>query len=190
MNGKGLLLSCLILTSLANTPLFAAECKGVTFPDQIQVGGKRLELNGLGLREATLLRFQVYVAALYVQAKSANPDDILKPTQNKRLVLQFLRDVDEKDIAKAWSEGFAAAGDTGSLQERIDRLNGWMEPMTTGKQLSFTYTAGTGVQVNVAGVDKGTLKGDDFARTLFGIWLGANPPNAGLKAGLLGGGCG
>jgi hypothetical protein len=44
--------------------------------------------------------------------------------------------------------------------------------------------------VGVNGTVKGTIAGDDFGRALFSIWLGSRPPNPGLKAGLLGGGCG
>ena len=39
-------------------------------------------------------------------------------------------------------------------------------------------------------LSQGTIKGDDFAKAFFSIWLGAKPPNPELKAGLLGGACG
>jgi hypothetical protein len=45
-------------------------------------------------------------------------------------------------------------------------------------------------QVDVNGAVKGTIKGDDFAKAFFAVWLGPNPPNPGLKTGLLGGACG
>jgi Chalcone isomerase-like len=43
--------------------------------------------------------------------------------------------------------------------------------------------------VDVKGAAKGTIKGDDFAKAFFSIWLG-DPPNPELKSGLLGGACG
>jgi len=52
--------------------------------------------------------------------------------------------------------------------------------------MSFTYLPGAGVSVEVQGATKGTIPGADFAEALFGIWLGASPPNPGLKEGLLG----
>jgi len=54
----------------------------------------------------------------------------------------------------------------------------------------FSFKPGTGVQVSVNGVAKGTIKGDDFAKALLSIWLGPEPPNPEIKAGLLGGACG
>jgi hypothetical protein len=44
--------------------------------------------------------------------------------------------------------------------------------------------------VGVKGVTTGTIKGDDFAKAFLSIWLGADPPNPEIKAGMLGGGCG
>ena len=36
----------------------------------------------------------------------------------------------------------------------------------------------------------GTIKGDDFAKAYLAIWLGGDPPNPEIKAGMLGGSCG
>jgi len=41
----------------------------------------------------------------------------------------------------------------------------------------------------VNGATKGIIKGDDFTKALFSIWLGADPPNPEIKSGLLGGAC-
>ncbi|MFO1433327.1 MAG: chalcone isomerase family protein [Candidatus Competibacteraceae bacterium] len=183
-----------LLTAMLSAPVpgFTGECKGISFPEQIQVDGARLQLNGLGLRQATLLRINVYVAALYLESKSANAGEILQSTKPKRLVLHFLRGVGRDDITKAWSEGFEANAGAAlpGLKDRITTLNGWMADVGKDEVMSFTYKPGTGVQIDLGGVTKGTIKGDDFARALFSIWLGANPPNAGLKTGLLGGECG
>ncbi len=65
-----------------------------------------------------------------------------------------------------------------------------MTDMQAGQRLRFAYEPGAGIHVAVNGAVKGTIAGDDFARALFSIWLGSRPPNAELKAGLLGGECG
>ena len=69
-------------------------------------------------------------------------------------------------------------------------LNGWMGDARTGERLTFLFQPGVGVQVDVNGTVKGTIKGDDFGKAFLSIWLGAEPPNPELKAGLLGGSCG
>ncbi len=168
------------------------ECKGVNFPDQAQIEGNTLTLNGLGLRQATVLKVNVYVAALYVVKPSTDADAILAANTPKELILHFMRHVSSTDLNEAWEEGFAnnAKEQVPVLKERIEMLKGWMADMQSGQRLTFTHKPGAGIQVDVNGEVKGTIKGDDFAKTFLSIWLGANPPNAGLKAGLLGGACG
>ena len=168
------------------------ECHGVTFPEQTQVQTSPLTLNGLGLRQATMLKVNVYVAALYVAQQSADANAILAANTPKRLVLHFVRDVASKDLKEAWEEGFEhnAKAQMPALKERIAQLQAWMVDMKSGQQLAFTHTPGAGLEVDVNGTVKGTIAGDDFAKAFLAIWLGPKPPNPPLKTGLLGGACG
>ena len=122
---------------------------------------------------------------------STEPNAILESTVPKELILQFVRDVSAADLSKGWNEGFEknAKAQSAALKERIAMLDGWMIDMKSGQRLTFTYKPGTGVQVDVNGAVKGTIKGDDFAKAFFSIWLG-DPPNPEVKSGLLGGACG
>jgi hypothetical protein len=186
------------LLLLALTALLAAgvaqgkECKGVSFPDSAQVDGATLTLNGLGLRQATMFKVNVYVAALYVAKTSNDSGAILGSNAPSELILQFVRDVGAADISKGWEEGFAknAKAELPALKDRIAMLEGWMVDVKSGQRMTFVFTPGAGVQVNVNGVAKGTIKGDDFAKAFLSIWLGADPPNPEIKTGLLGGACG
>jgi len=186
-------LHTLMALSLLGNVTFAhaKECRGINFPDQVQLEGSTLKLNGLGMRKATFLKINVYVAALYVARTSNDPVVILGSDTPKELILHFVRDVDGSDLAEAWDEGFAKNAKTQlpALQERIEMLKGWMADVKTGQQLTFEFEPGSGIQVATDGAVKGTIKGDDFARVLLSIWLGADPPNPEVKAGLLGGSC-
>jgi long-chain acyl-CoA synthetase len=168
----------------------AKECRSIQFPDQIQVAGHTLTLNGLGVRKATFLKVNVYVAALYVTHPSHDPKALIDSNDAQQLTLQFVRNVDKDDLTKAWREGFekVAKDRMAALNARIDRLNSWMTDIKTGQRLTFTRT-NAGVQVDVNGVTKGSIEGEDFARAFVAIWLGDAPPNAELKSGLLGGTC-
>src|SRR6266481_6049571 len=187
----------LVLTLICVMPALAAgaadgkECKGITFPDQAQVEGNNLTLNGLGLRQATMLKVSVYVAALYVTKASTDPNAILGSDTPKELILQFVRDVGADDLRKGWDEGFEknAKGQLPALKERIETFKGWTADIKSGQRLTFIAKPGQGTQVDVNGAVKGTIKGDDFAKALFSIWLG-DPPNPEIKSGLLGGTCG
>jgi hypothetical protein len=180
-----------VAAALAAGAAYGKECKGVNFPDQIQVDGSNLTLNGLGLRQATAFKVNVYVAALYVSKTSNDANAILAANAPKELTMQFVRDVGADDLRKGWNEGFEknAKADLAALKDRIATYNGWMADMKSGQKITVVHKPGAGVEVNVSGSAKGTIKGDDFAKALFSIWLG-DPPNPELKAGLLGGACG
>ena len=53
-----------MITAFGTAVADGKECKDVNFPDQAQVEGSKLTLNGLGLRQATAFKVNVYVAAL------------------------------------------------------------------------------------------------------------------------------
>jgi hypothetical protein len=169
-------------------PGWAAEKAGVRVADTLTFHGQPLVLNGLGVREATIFNVDVYVAGLYVAARSSDPATLLRADQSKVLHLVFVRDVERDKIAEAWSEGFeknAGARLTG-LKSRVAELGAFMTDMKKGSTLTFSYAENQGVEVRVNGASKGTIAGQDFADVFFAIWLGPYPPNAGLKTGLLG----
>jgi chalcone isomerase-like protein len=180
-----------LLLVLGSGVATARECKNVEFPDHLQVKSTDLTLNGLGIRKATILKVNVYVAALYVTTRSQDPQALADPNTPAELILHFVRNVGVGDLRNAWSEGFerAAKDQLPLLNARIAMLNSWMSDMKTGQRLTFVRIPGSGVQISVNGVAKGTITGDDFSRALFSIWLGPEPPNADLKKGLLGGPC-
>jgi hypothetical protein len=187
-----ILLQAIVVAALGTGIAQGKECKGVNFPDQAQVEGGALILNGLGLRQATMLKVNVYVAALYVAKTSSDPNALLASNASSELILQFVRNVGADDLRKGWSEGFEknSKDQLPALKDRIAMLNGWMVDVKTGERLTFIRKPDASLQVDVNGTVKGTIKGDDFAKAFLAIWLGAEPPNPEIKAGLLGGACG
>jgi len=170
---------------------YGKDCQGVSFPEQVQVNGSTLTLNGLGLRQATFLKVNVYVAALYVAHVSSDVPALLASNTPKELILHFVHNVSDDELTKAWEEGFEhnAKAQLPALHERIEKLQSWMGDMQSGQRLTFIHTPGAGIQVDVNGTVKGTIPGDDFATAFLSIWLGPHPPNPNLKSGLLGGAC-
>ncbi len=187
-----MLLGCWLAAAMVGTVVQAKECKGVTFHGNLQVNSTDLTLNGLGMRKATFLKVNVYVGALYVVHPGQDPLPLIEPGTPAEFILHFVRNVGVGDLRNAWQEGFekVAKDQLPALSTRIATLNSFMSGMETGQRLTFIRIPGTGIQVDVNGVVKGTIPGDDFARALVSIWLGPNPPNAELKSGLLGGPCG
>ena len=180
-----------VLTAFGLGVAHGKDCQGVNFPEQAQVDGSTLTLNGLGLRQATFLKVNVYVAALYVANVSSDAQALLASNTPKELILHFLHNVSDDELKKAWEEGFEhnAKEQLAALHERIAMLQSWMVDIKSGQRLIFIHKPGAGIQVEVNGTVKGTIKGDDFATAFLSIWLGPHPPNPNLKSGLLGGAC-
>ncbi len=190
-SAKRMLVPLLVASALVAGVAQGKECKGVNFPDQMQVDGTSLSLNGLGLRQATMLKVNVYVAALYVPKTSVDPSVLIASPGPSEMVLQFVRSVGADDIRKGWTEGFEknSKDHMPALKDRIATLNSWMVDVKSGDRVTFVNKPVAGVEVSLNGAVKGTIKGDDFAKALLSIWLGADPPNPEIKSGLLGGAC-
>src|SRR5206468_927651 len=116
---------------LAAGPVAAGERAGVSLPDRITVETKTLTLNGMGLREATWLKVDVYVAGLYLETRSSDPEAIIASEQTKRLVMRFVRAVDRDALLKGWNEGFenSAGPSAAVLRDRIATFESWVSDM-------------------------------------------------------------
>jgi len=180
--------SIALMTALVAAPLAAGQLAGVTLPDHIVAGGHELVLNGLGLREATVLMVDVYVAGLYLEAKTADAATILKPDSTKRLVMSFVRSVGKEKLAEAWTEGFDKnAGDQrAAVASGLAALNAAMTDVKKGDVIALTYQPGAGVTVSINDREAAVIPGEEFQRVLYAIWLGPAPPNIPLREGLLG----
>jgi hypothetical protein len=190
--GIGCAVAAVLFSVLVARPAVAGECAGVTMPESVVADGVILRLNGLGLREATLLKVDVYVAGLYLPATARDGKQILAANTPRQMRLQMLRDVSAADMAANIEAGFrrAARGAFARHAATLQRLIALVPPLSAGDGFTLTHLPGRGVRVEHGTTRLGTLPGAEFARTLFAIWLGDPPLSAPLKAGLLGAPCG
>jgi hypothetical protein len=174
-----------VIVFAAAIHLLGASLAGVTLPDTTQVGGKNLVINGVGLRSKMM--FKVYVAGLYLEAKSNDGSAILKQDAPKRVIMQFMRDLDKEQMVEAFTEAFNAnSPNAASLKGDFDKMLAGFEPIKTGDQWMFTYAPGKGTTLTVKGADKVTVAGHPFSEAMFGCWLGPKPPSSDLQKGMLG----
>lgn len=184
--------TAVLVLGLAAQPARAEVCHGVTMPHSIGLEGKPLVLNGMGTREATVLKVNVYVAGLYLPAPSRDGADILRRMNPMRISLQLLRNVDRGQMTSALREGLKrnAGARMASFEGRAARLEQLIPDLHDGDTIAFTYLpeARGWLVLQVNGQERGRIEGADFAQAFFGIWLN-EPPNKDLKRGLLGGEC-
>ena len=179
-------LSLALVLALATTA-GAAELAGAVYDDRVTIGDRTLVLNGTGIRSKFFIK--VYAAGLYLPARQSDAGRILAADQPRRTVLHFLYDVDRQKMCDAWDD--ALAGNTprasAQLKEKFTTLCSAMDDVADGDRMVFTYLPGTGTTVEVAGRNKGTIPGKDFADALWAAWIGPKPATKDLRAGLLGG---
>ena len=177
---------CALALTVGNAS--AIEISGIKLPDQVTVAGKSLKLNGAGLRQATLLKVNVYAAGLYLEKPSGDGEAIANSDQAKSIEMVFMRDVSAKQMAEAFGEGFdknCVAG-CAELKQSMSKLQGLTKDMKKGDSMAVRFLA-DGVEVMINGQKAGSVGDKAFSHQLIRCWIGKNPPNAGLKEGLLGG---
>jgi hypothetical protein len=178
-------LATLPLGLIAVAAVHAATLAGVTLPDTVTVDGTTLVLNGMGLRQATVLRVKAYVGGLYLEQRTSDGATVINSPQVKRVTMKFLRDINRGQLASGWADELRKVA-SGSAGDRIAQFTSLIPDVKNGDRMSFTWRPGKGIEVALNGKARGSVPGDDFARTLFTVWFGPKPGNENLKRGMLG----
>jgi hypothetical protein len=180
-------LLALLLTLLMSTT-WAVEISGIQIPEQVEISGQELKLNGAGLRKKFFAR--IYVAGLYLPEQTADADEVIAMAGPKRITMQFLYDeVGVEKITRGWTDGFrnnTSPEQMKVLQTRLDHFNALFEDMKKDDRIVIDYVPELGTRVDIKGQARGIIPGEDFMRALLKVWLGQKPVDKGLKMGLLG----
>ncbi|KQC33779.1 chalcone isomerase [Nonlabens sp. YIK11] len=183
----------LLLIAVAALGTYTASAQmtveGVTVEKSITVDGKELTLNGAGLREKFV--FDLYVGGLYTTAKTSNGAALLSSDQPMAITLDIVSKLVTQDkMIEAITEGFedsVSSAERKKLQPKIDKFIGFFnEEIVKGNEFQIAYVPGKGTMAHKNGKLLGTIEGKDFAKGLFGIWLGNKPADKDLKKGMLG----
>lgn len=176
----------LIGSTLLGLFLFVGSAQAnVNFPQKHNFMGQNLLLNGLGVRKK--LFFKLYLAGLYLQAKSKDPKAILNSDKPMAMRLQITYSViTSEDMENAVRDGFKkSVKDVAPLQDRIEQLIAvFKKPIKVGDVYDFIYTDNK-VTIAKNGQIAVAISGKDFKAGLFGIWLGDQPVHPVLKKQLL-----
>lgn len=176
-----------VAVSLLSAPAFSAELHGVKMPDSITLEAKTLKLNGIGVRSKTFLGIKVYVAALYLETRNNNPDQILAADAVRKLRIQMTHNAPRERLIAEFREGIEHnAKDLPSLKERLEKFLRAIPKLSDGQTLSISYVPGKGTSLVGSGGSEVNVPGKDFADAVFGAWLGKNPVDGDLKKQLLG----
>jgi hypothetical protein len=181
------LLAAVLTLALAG-PAAARDVAGQAFGDAVELGGRKLALNGAGIRKKLFIK--VYAAGLYLEAASADADAVVAADAPKLVRMVFLRGVSRDQVMGAFREGFeknSAGPGLPELLGKLDRLAPAIPAdLEEGNELTVAYVPGEGTTVRGSGGGTVTVAGKVFADALFRSWLGPSPADGDLKKGLLG----
>lgn len=166
----------------------AKQVAGIDLPDKISAQSEPLVLNGAGVR--TKFFMDIYAAGLYLPIASNQAQTILEGNQPMALRLHVTSGLlSSEKMEEATREGFeqSTGGNTAEIQATIDQfIENFKDAIVENDVFDFMYTPDTGVEVFKNGELKSTIKGAEFKKALFGIWLSDDAVQDDLKQGLLG----
>ena len=170
----------------------AAKIEGQTFDDHIHLADADLVLNGVGLRG--VLWIKGYVAGLYLAQKGSTPEKVLAAKGAKRIQMKMLLDVEANEFTKAFNVGIrrnSSEAENAALKNRIDQFDHTIDligKLNKGDVVNLDFMPARGLVLSVNGVVKGQpIPGEDLYAGILKIFIGEQPVDKKLKAGLLGG---
>ncbi|RMG82829.1 MAG: chalcone isomerase [Bacteroidetes bacterium] len=164
------------------------EVAGIKLPETLKVNDKTLHLKGAGIREKWFL--DLYVGALYLPHDYPSAERIIAANETMAIKIHIISSLITSDkMISATKEGFekSTKGNTQPLQDRIDQfIKAFSDPIELDDDFEIVYIPGEGTYIYKNGQKKELIKGIDFKRALFGIWLGEEPADEDLKEAMLG----
>ncbi len=179
----------IVLVVFMMSPAAVAKQVGkVELPDSLMAGSDELLLNGAGFRKKLFIK--VYAAGLYLKEKQTDPQKIMDADTPMAIRMHFVySEVSSKKLVDAWNEGFVngTGGNIATIQKEIDTFNSFFSQKAKKNDIyDIIYVPEQGVGVYIKGELKGTIKGLDFKKAVFSIWLGKKPADSKLKRKMLG----
>lgn len=159
---------------------------GAVFSESIRIGKQSIPLRGAGT--ATWLRFKVYSAALYATNEREAETDLLDG-RPLCLVLHYHRKVKKSDIVESSGKIIRRnpKNDPDALYKPLRDFYALLRPsVDKGDRYVLVYDPAVGSTLYFNDKKLGTVKGADFARAYFGIWISKYPIHAKLRKALVG----
>jgi hypothetical protein len=181
-----LCLSALLAFSSAHAELI----EGVDLAPRVELGGKKLVLNGAGVRKIILVK--VYVAALYLPQKTGDSEAILRAGESSRLEMHLLRNLTAEELANSITKALRQTltdAERVPLEPQVTSLDATLRalpPLKKGMRFSIDYAPESGTTLTLDGESRGVNPHADFNSALLRVWLGSRARDPDLRDALLG----
>ena len=166
------------------TPIF-----GAVVPDQIEYQGNTITKNGQGTR--IIFFMKVYEGSLYLETKNSNAEEIVSMDAPMAIRIDVTSTMVTADaMKKALGEGLkkSTRNNTDPISKEIIQLSSSFDSdVSSGDNYEFIYLPDLGTHVLKNSELVELIKGMDFKKAFFGIFLSDNPIQKNLKKAMLGG---
>lgn len=163
-----------LLALLPARPALAQEA-----PAELQVAGRRLVLNGTGVRRFLLI--EVFRGWLYLERRSTDAAAIIASNGTKLLRLRYAVPVPKDRLVGGWEEGFR----DGCNCEMPPAFRARLRDLPVGQVEDWLFLPDR-TEIAYAGEAPATVTAQNGAMML-ASFIGPNAESAGLRRGLLGG---
>jgi hypothetical protein len=188
-----LALSTLVAASAASA---LVESKtGTEYPDRITVetpaGPATLVATGVGLREKTVMKVDVYTIVSYVDETAAlggaPADAILALDGPKRLQMDLRRSFSREKLVNSFVESIDRNfEDRSPFAADLERFLAYFQrDAKSGDRIVFDYAPQTGLTTSLNGEVKGVIRNAAFVQALWSVWFGMHPVNESLTRALV-----
>ena len=167
-----------------SSPSFGADA-----PGQIEYQGNTITKNGQGTR--IIFFMKVYEGSLYLETKNSNAEEIVNMDAPMAIRIDVTSTIVTADaMKKALGEGLekSTGNNTGAISKEIIQLSSSFDSdVSSGDYYEFIYLPNLGTHVVKNSELVELIKGMDFKKAFFGIFLSDNPIQKNLKKAMLGG---
>jgi long-chain acyl-CoA synthetase len=193
-NAFALAAACLLLLPLAAGAVVEPKTE-TEYPDQLSVdlGGQEAALTatGVGLREKTFMKVDVYTIVSCVQAGADLGDDpgakLRTLDAPKRIQMDLRRGFSREKLVDSFQNVIDKNyDDTAPFAAELETFMAYFDrDAQEGDRIVFDYAPTMGVTTTLNGEVKGTIAGTAFMEALWTVWFGEKPADGGLKKALL-----
>ncbi len=190
-------LTMLAMLALPLAALALTEPKtGVDYPDQVTVqtaeGEVVLKATGVGLREKTFMKVDVYtiVSYMFADAELAGDDAglaLCALKAPKRIQMDLRRGFSRDKLINAFIKGIEKnVEDTSGIAADMETFQAYFtRDAEDGDLIIFDYCPAKGLTTTLNGEVAGVIENFDFVQAMWTVWFGEKPANGGLKKALL-----
>ena len=150
-----------------------------------------LTVTGIGLREKTFMKVNVYVIVSYlIEGTKLEGDQglaLVNLDAPKMIKMDLVRSFSREKLCNAFKdvieENYEDQSAFASEMEAF--LAYYTADAQEGDELIFTYLPGKGLKTVLNGEKKGVITNFEFVKALWTVWFGEDPASDGLKKDLL-----